>query len=409
MKAVVFHGVGDIRLDDVPEPTMQAGTDAIIRVTACSICGTDLHLVRGTIPGMRKGTILGHEAVGMVEAVGPAVRTVKPGDRVVVCSTIACGECIYCRSQEFACCQRANPNGPEAGTAYFGGPEMAGNFNGLQAEFARIPFADTVLVPLPDSVTDRDALLLSDILPTGYLGAEMADVIPGDIVAVFGCGPVGQMAIASAQLMGASQVVGVDALPDRLDMARKQGAMAINYEEDDPVKVLKELSSGYGPDSCIDAVGLDAQKPHAGPAKKEPLTDQIEHLIEQKMVAPFTVLAGDQWRQGDAPSQALQWCLQSVRKSGVLSIIGLYSQAFLLFPIGFAMQKALTVRAANCSHRKYVPELLSLIETSELQLSDIFTKLEPFSDVIDCYRHFDKREPGWLKVDLVPEGGSLAA
>ncbi|MBX9573067.1 MAG: glutathione-dependent formaldehyde dehydrogenase [Candidatus Obscuribacterales bacterium] len=402
MKALVFHGVGNVSLDEVDEPVIQHQTDAIIRITASSICGTDLHMVRGTMPGMKPGTILGHEAVGIVEKVGSEVKEFKEGDRVVVCSTIACGQCAYCEAEEFASCDESNPMGPEAGTAFFGGPALSGQFNGLQAEKARIPFADFTLVKLPDSISDDDALLLSDIFPTGFMGAEIADVQDEDIVAVFGCGPVGQMAIASAFLMGAEKVFAIDSLPDRLKMAEKQGAILVNYEKVDPVKFLKEQTGGYGPDSCIDAVGVDAQTPHKGPAKGNSLLGGLQHLIEQKMVAPWTVMFGDQWRQGDAPFQALCWCVEAVRKSGVVSIIGVYPQSSILFPIGMAMQKSLTVRAANCSHRKYIPSLIQLIKDDQFSPSQILTKHEDLKDVVKCYEQFDQRKPGWVKVELKP-------
>src|SRR5262245_33627476 len=210
MKAIVFHGVGDIRLDDVPEPRLQESTDAIVRLAASAICGTDLHLVRGTIPGVKPGIVLGHEGVGVIEQVGKDVRNLKVGDRVVIASTIACGWCSYCRAGYYAQCDTANPNGPHAGTAFFGGPEQSGPFAGLQAERARIPYANVGLIKLPDDVTDEQAILLSDIFPTGYFGAELAEIEAGDTVAVFGCGPVGQFAIASAQLLGAGRVLAVD-------------------------------------------------------------------------------------------------------------------------------------------------------------------------------------------------------
>lgn len=409
MKAVVFHGVGDIRLDEVEKPTIEKDTDALIRITHSAICGTDLHLVRGTMAGMKKGTVLGHEAVGIVEEVGSAVGLFNVGDRVVVCSTIGCGACEFCKTGEFASCDNANPNGPEAGTAFFGGPVPTGPFNGLQAEFARIPFADSTLVKVPDGVSDHDALLTSDIFPTGWLGAEIADTKPGDIIAVFGCGPVGQMAIASAKLMGASKVIAVDCKPDRLEMAAKQGAITVNFNEQDPVKALKELSNGFGPDGVIDAVGVDAERPHEGPAADKSILHAAEYAIEQKLVAPWTVMIGDQWRQGDAPSQVLMWCIESVRKSGVVSIVGVYPQTAKFLPIGFAMQKSLTIRAANCSHRKYVPKLLQIIEEGKFHPSEILTVQDGMSNAIDCYKHFDKREAGWLKVELLPGDSAPAA
>lgn len=261
MKAVVFHNIGDIRLEEVPDLQIQGETYAIVRITASAICGTDLHMVRGTMPGMKPGTILGHEAVGIVEAIGPDVRNFKVGDRVVIPSTIGCGSCSYCRAGYYAQCDNANPNGPQAGTAFFGGPEMTGPFNGLQAELARVPFANVNLVKLPadEKVLDDDrAILLSDIFPTGYFGAELAEIKPGDTVAVFGCGPVGQFAIASAKLLGAGRILAIDTVPDRLDMARTQGAEVIDFNAEDPVETIRRLTGGIGVDRAIDAVGVDA-------------------------------------------------------------------------------------------------------------------------------------------------------
>src|SRR5690242_291460 len=206
MQAVVFHDVGDIRLENVPDPQIQESTDAIVKITASAICGTDLHFIRGTVPGMEAGTIIGHEAVGTVEEVGRGVRNLVPGDRVVIPSTIGCGYCSYCRAGYYSQCDNANPHGKRAGTAFYGGPKTTGPFNGLQAEKARIPFASVNLVKLPASVTDNQAILLSDIFPTGYFGTELAEIDPGDVVAIFGCGPVGQFAIASALLKSAGRI-----------------------------------------------------------------------------------------------------------------------------------------------------------------------------------------------------------
>ncbi len=408
MKAVVFKGVGNIALEDVPNPQIKDPEDAIIRITATSICGTDLHMVRGTMPGMEKGTILGHEAIGIVEECGPEVKNFKPGDRVIVCSTIACGQCVFCLAEEYSSCDRANPNGPEAGTPFFGGPKLSGPFDGLQAERAHIPFADTVLVDLPETISDEDGLLCSDIFPTGFMAAEICDVRKGDYVAVFGCGPVGQMAIASAKLLGAKQVFAIDVIPDRLARAAEQGAVIINYDEENPVKRLKELTNGFGPDGVIDAVGVDAQQPHAGPAKGNAVKDAM-NIVEQKTVAPWAVLFGGQWRQGDAPSQVLQWCVESVRKSGVIAIAGVYPQTAKFFPIGMAMQKGLTTRAANCSHRKYIPRLLQIIEEGRFRPSQVLSVSSDMGDVITCYKNFDRRELGWLKVELLPGQSRQAA
>src|SRR3954468_7012517 len=260
MKAVVFHAVGDIRVDDVPEPTLQDPEDAIVRLTASAICGTDLHFVRGTMAGMKPGTILGHEGVGVVEELGPMVRNLNPGDRVVICSTIACGTCSYCRAGYFAQCDRANPNGPQAGTAFFGGPEATGAFDGLQAEKARIPFAHTGMVRLPEEVTDEQAILISDIFPTGYFGAELAEIGDGDTVVVLGAGPVGVFAVGSAKLLGAGRVIGVDKHAARLAMARRAGAETIDFSAEDPIDAIRELTGGIGPDRAIDAVGVEAER-----------------------------------------------------------------------------------------------------------------------------------------------------
>jgi threonine dehydrogenase-like Zn-dependent dehydrogenase len=261
MKAVVFHGVGDIRLDDVLEPEIQEPTDAIVRLTSSAICGTDLHMVRGTLSGMKEGTILGHEGVGVVEEVGPQVRNLNPGDRVVVGSTVGCGYCSYSRAGYYAQCDNANPQGPQAGTAFFGGPEATGPIDGMQAEYARVPYANVTCVKLPENVTDEQAIMISDIFPTGYFGADIAGVSDGDTVTVFGCGPVGQFAIASAFMMGAGRVFAVDNQPDRLEMARTQGAEVVNFDEEDPVGTVQELTGGIGTDRVIEAVGVDAEAP----------------------------------------------------------------------------------------------------------------------------------------------------
>src|SRR5947207_11890039 len=295
MKAVVFHGVGDIRLDDVREPKIKEQTDAIVRLTASAICGTDLHFIRGTVPGMKSGTILGHEGVGIVETVGKDVRNLAPGDRVVVPSTIACGSCVYCRAGYYSQCDNANPNGPSAGTAFYGGPASSGPFNGMQAEFVRVPFANINLVKLPDGVLDDEAILLSDIFPTGYMCADLAEIHPGSTVAVFGCGPVGQFAIASAKLLNAGRVFAIDAIPSRLEMARDQGAEIINFNEEDAVEALKAFTGGIGVDRAIDAVGVDANAPSQGPGTKKAKLKKPIDKAEQKIGAAMTNKAGDNW------------------------------------------------------------------------------------------------------------------
>lgn len=402
MKAVVFHGVGDIRLDDVKEPKIQADTDAIVRLTASAICGTDLHMVRGTFSGMKPGTVLGHEGVGTVEEVGKGVRNLNVGDRVVIGSTIACGYCSYCRSGYYSQCDKANPNGAQAGTAFFGGPKETGPFDGLQAEYARIPFANVGAVKLPPEVTDQQAILISDIFPTGYFGADLAEIKPGDTVAVFGCGPVGQFTIASAKLMEAGRIFAVDHVPSRLTMARQQGAEIINFEEEDPVQTMQELTGGIGVDRVIDAVGVDAQRPHHGPAAKEADAKAGEYKKELSEIARKTNPKNGNWVPGDAPSQVLEWAVKSVAKAGTVSIIGVYPQTAKTFPIGAAMNRNLTVNMGNCNHRKYIPKLVDMVRNRTIDPTLILTQVEPLTDVIEAYKAFDKREPGWMKVELLP-------
>ncbi|GMA17084.1 glutathione-dependent formaldehyde dehydrogenase (plasmid) [Deinococcus metallilatus] len=398
MKAVVWHGVGDIRLDDVPEPQIEQPTDAIVRLTASAICGTDLHFIRGTGGEMVPGTILGHEGVGIVEQVGADVRNFRPGDRVVIPSTIGCGYCSYCRAGYYSQCDNANPNGPLAGTCFYGGPKTTGPIQGLQAEKARILFAATNLVKIPDGVTDQQAIMVSDIFPTGYFGADIADIKPGHTVAVFGCGPVGQFVIASAKLMKAGRIFAVDRIPSRLDTARAQGAEAINFEQEDPVEALRRLTGGIGVDRAIDAVGVDAKHADHGPAAQKAQQEEQTFQQELEEVAP----QGTAWNAGDAPSQALEWAVQGLCKAGTLSIIGVYPQTMQNFPVGAAMNKNLTIRSGNCNHRKYIPMLLDLVEQGTIDPEKLLSQVEEMSDAIGAYHAFDERQPGWLKVELVP-------
>ncbi len=402
MKAVVFHGIGDIRLDDVPEPKIQEPTDAIVRLTSSAICGTDLHMIRGTFPGMKPGTILGHEGVGIIEEIGANVRNMNVGDRVVIGSTIGCGYCSYCRTGYYSQCDNANPNGPTAGTAFFGGPEESGPFNGLQAEFARIPYANVNLVKLPQGVTDDQAIMISDIFPTGYFGAEIAEISHGDTVAVFGCGPVGQFTIASAQILGAGRILAIDTIPSRLEMARAQGAEVIDFNAEDPVEIIHSLTGGIGVDRAIDAVGVDATRPHSGPAAEQAQQQAQEFLQELQQIAPETNPQGGNWHPGDAPSQALTWAVQALAKAGTLSIIGVYPPKHRFFPIGMAMNKNLTINMGNCNHRKYIPMLIDMVESGAIDPQQILTEQEPLTSAIEAYKAFDQRQPGWIKVELVP-------
>lgn len=406
MKAVVFRGVGDIRLEDVPEPQLEEDNDAIVKITASAICGTDLHMIRGTMPGMKAGTILGHEGVGVIEKLGKNVRNFHIGDRVVIASTIACGYCSYCRAGCYSQCDNANPNGKEKGTAFFGGPKDTGPFNGMQAEKVRVPFANVGMTKLPDNVTDDQAILLSDIFPTAYFGAELADVKDGKIVVVFGCGPVGLFSIISAQLLGAARVIAVDHIPDRLKKARELGAETINFDEEDPVAAVKKLTGGIGADRAIDAVGVDAECPHGNfmTTIKDKISGKEKKREEQvKEIAPKQNPDGDLWQPGHAPTQAIEWAVDAVCKEGKISIIGVYSQNVENFPLGKAMGKNLTIRMGNCHHHKYITHLVNLVAAGVVDPTKILTKQKPLSSAIEAFEAFDQRKSGWIKVELNPK------
>jgi threonine dehydrogenase-like Zn-dependent dehydrogenase len=401
MKAVVYHGIGDIRLDTVPDPRIQQPADAIIRITTSAICGTDLHMIRGTMPGMKPGTVLGHEAVGVVEDLGPAVRGFRKGDRDIVTSTIGCGSCSYCRAGYYAQCDVANPSGPQSGTCFFGGPESTGPIDGLQAEYARIPYAMSTLVRVPDSLTDDDVILLSDIYPTSWFGARLAEVSPGDTVAVFGAGIVGQMAILAAKRQGAGRVLVVDDVPSRLEMARAQNAEPIDFNAEHPVVAIRELTNGAGADRVIDAVGVDAQRPTSGPASEEAAEHAQEFDAERDAAAPDSRPRGNQWVPGDAPSQVSRWACDAVAKAGTIGIIGVYPAGFSSFPLGEAMNKNLTVNMGNCNHRRYLPQLLDQVVSGVVNPTAFITQKEQVNDVIGAYESFDRRESGWVKTVLM--------
>lgn len=399
MKAVVWHGIGDIRLDEVDEPRIEDGHDAIVRITRSAICGTDLHFIRGTMSGMRDGTILGHEAVGVVTEVGEHVRGFQPGDRVVINSTMSCGACRYCRDGHTAQCDVANPNGPHAGTSFFGDPEATGPVDGLQAEYARIPWAQNTMTKLPDAVSDDQAILLSDIFPTAWFGAQLAGVSRGDVVVVLGAGIVGQFSVVSAFKQGAGRVIVVDGVADRLEQARTLGAEVVDFNDDDPVAAVMELTNDIGADCVIDAVGVDAERPARGPAA--PDDDTAAGFDEEvAQVAPDIAPQGDLWRPGDAPSQASRWAVEMVAKYGRIGIIGVYSPLAEVYPIGQAMNKNLTVRMGNCDHHSVTPPLIDMVAAGVFDPTALITAHETLAGVIDAYEAFDRREPGWIKVAL---------
>ncbi len=410
MKAVVFNGVGDICLKEVADPVIKDQKDVIVRITRSAICGTDLHMIRGTMPYMKgtsllhNGTILGHEGVGVVETVGAEVKDFAVGDRVIIPSTIGCGECHYCKHELYSQCDVANPNGPEWGTTFFGSPWPAGGFDGMQAEKVRVPFADAMLVKIPDSITDDQAILLSDILPTSYMGVAFVDPKPDDYVAVFGCGIVGQLAIACLKLMKVKTIFAIDHIPERLQKASEQGAITINFDEEDPVKALKKYTDNKGPNKIIDAVGIDAQQPRCNSWYCiKNIKQRLQFKKEVKHVAPVRrpSCCGN-WIPGDAPSQVFEWSLKAIAKAGIFSIIGVYTELLKTFSIGEAMEKNLTIRTGNCNHRAYIPTLLKLIESGEFDPIPFITHKVSLDDAIEAYKHFDKRENGTIKVVLVP-------
>lgn len=278
---------------------------------------------------------------------------------------------------------------------------MTGPFHGLQAEKARIPFANVGMVKLPDSVNDDQAILISDIFPTGYFGADMAEIDDGDTVAVFGCGPVGQFAILSAHLYGAGRVLAVDHHADRLEMARNLGAEVIDFNAEDPVQTILELTGGIGVDRAIDAVGVDAQRARSGPAA--PDEEKSREMDSQaRQAAPETHAHGETWKPGDAPVQVLEWVVSSLAKAGTLSIIGIYPPNFMYFPIGMAMNKNLTVNMGNCNHRRYIPDLVEMVASGSVDPTQVLTRDEPFEAVMNAYEAFDNRRSGWIKVKIEP-------
>ncbi|NGO71654.1 alcohol dehydrogenase catalytic domain-containing protein [Streptomyces boncukensis] len=400
MKAVTWHGVGDIRLDDVPEPRIQDPYDAVVRITTSAICGTDLHFVRGSVPDMAEGRILGHEAVGIIEETGPQVRNFRAGDRVVIPSTVACGVCCYCRAGYYAQCDHAHPHGRRAGSTFFGGPESAGGLDGLQAEYARVPYAHVGLVPLPDTVDDAQAVLLSDVFPTAWFGARLAEVSSGDTVAVLGAGPVGQSAVAAARLQGAGRIIVVDGAGDRLELARSQHAETVDFNAEDPVRAVVDLTGGIGADRVIEAVGVDAELPAHGPAAARTGAWAARFAEERDRIAVQRPADDGAWLPGDAPSLAARWAVSMAAKAGSVGVVGVYPPHADAFPVGEAMQKNLTLQLGNCNHRRYIPRLVSLVSSGALDPSPLVTRWSPIEDAVSAYESFDRREHRWSKVAL---------
>lgn len=390
MKATVWMGKRDIRVENVPDPVILDPRDVIVRITTTAICGSDLHLYNGFNPMMKKGDILGHEFMGEVVEVGSAVRKLRVGDRVVVPFPIACGSCLSCQKGLFSLCENSNPNAslaeklmgyPTAGI--FGYSHMMGGFAGGQAEYARVPFADVGPIKVPDELSDEQVLFLSDIFPTGYMGAEMCNIQPGDTVAVWGAGPVGQFAMKSAFLLGAERVIGIDRFPERLRMARdKAGAETLNYEESSILEALKEMTGGRGPDACIDAVGMEAH----GPA--------LQYAYDR--VKQATML------ETDRPI-ALREAIMACRNGGTVSVIGVYAGFVDKFPMGSLMNRSLTIRTGQCHVQRYLPELLERIQKGEIDPSFVITHRMQLDDAPRGYEIFSNKEDECIKVVLKPD------
>jgi threonine dehydrogenase-like Zn-dependent dehydrogenase len=388
MKANCWIEKKKVRVEDVPDPRILNSRDAIVRISSTAICGSDLHLVNGFVPTMEKGDILGHEFMGEVMEVGRGVKNLKAGDRVVVPFPIACGECNACRRDLFSLCENSNPNAwmaekmwGHSGAGVFGYSHLTGGYAGGQAEFARVPFADVGPLKVPAGLTDEQVLILSDILPTGYMGAEMCDIKPGDIVAVWGAGPVGQFAIVSAFLLGAEQVIAIDRFPYRLQMAR-EGAKAthtINYEEESVLERLRELTGGRGPDACIDAVGMEAHG--HGPQYAYDRAKQAMRLENDRPIA-------------------LREAILACRNAGTVSVIGVYGGFIDKFPMGSVMNRSLTIRSGQCHVHRYMKPLLERIERGEIDPTFIIThrmKLEDAPKGFDLFMH---KEDDCMKVVL---------
>jgi threonine dehydrogenase-like Zn-dependent dehydrogenase len=389
MKANCWNGVNDLKIEEVPDPRILNPRDAIIRVTSTAICGSDLHLYNGYIPTMMKGDILGHEFMGEVVEVGPGVANLKVGDRVVNPFPIACGNCFFCHQTEFSLCENSNPNAWMAEKLWghspaglFGYSHMLGGYAGGQAEYARIPFADIGPIKVPENLTDDQVLFLSDIFPTGYMAAENCSIESGDTVAVWGCGPVGLFAIASAYLLGAERVIAIDRLPERLRRARDScNAITLNYEEVDVLEALREMTGGRGPDACIDAVGMEAHG-HGFFATY----DKVKQSLRM---------------QTDRPT-ALREAITACRNGGVLSVPGVYGGFLDKVPMGAIVNKALTVKTGQTHVQRYLPKLLGLIEAGKIDPSFVVSHHMALEDAPEGYAMFRDKQDECTKIVLQP-------
>jgi len=381
-------GKQDVRVQDVPDPKILNQRDAIVKISSTAICGSDLHLYNGFVPTMEKGDILGHEFMGEVVEVGRGVNNLKVGDRVVVPFPIACGACGACLSGKYSVCENTNPNAwmqeklmGHSTAGIFGYSHQTGGYAGGQAQYARVPFADVGPLKIPDGLTDEQVLFLSDILPTGYMGAEMADIKPGSVIAVYGAGPVGQFAIASAKLLGAEKIIAIDRFPYRLEMAitRAGATHAINYEDEDLYEKLKELTGGRGPDACIDCVGLESHGhgvQFAMDRAKQMTKIQLDRAV------------------------ALRDSILTCASGGVVSVVGVYVGFIDKFPMGSFMNRGLTMRTGQCHVHKYMKPLLEHIQAGRLDPTFIITHRVNLEDAPKMYDTFVHKEDGCMKVVL---------
>jgi threonine dehydrogenase-like Zn-dependent dehydrogenase len=388
MKALCWYGKEDVRVETVPDPKIVDPTDAIVKITSTAICGSDLHLYDGMMPTMEKGDVLGHEPMGVVVEVGPEVKKLKAGDRVVVPFTISCGRCWFCQQSLFSLCDTSNPNAEmarkvmgQSPAGLFGYSHMLGGFAGGQAEYLRVPFADVGPIQIPEGLTDEQVLFLSDIFPTGYMAAENAQIQPGDTVAVWGCGPVGQFAIKSAWMLGAGRVIAIDREPERLSMAQEQAkAETINFEKDNVYEQLMEMTKGRGPDSCIDAVGAES---HGG--------GLLPALVDKAKATVGTA--------ADRP-HVLREVIMCCRKGGTVSIPGVYIGFPSHIPFGAAMNKGLTFKMGQTHVQRYAQPLLQRIQAGEIDPSFVVTHRLPLEEAPGAYKTFRDKKDGCIKVVL---------